>query len=68
MLNVQTNLFILFFHSLSQFLWMCARYCLSVFVTGCSEVLVSINDVSFTNFSFKLVIEEKRPLITNLIV
>ena len=41
---------------------------MSVFVTGCSEVLLSINDVSFTNFSFTLVIEEKRRLITNLIV
>ena len=60
MLNVETNLFILFFHSLSQFLWMCVWYCLCVFVTGCSEVLVSINDVSFTNFSFKLVTEEKK--------
>lgn len=66
MLNVEANLFILFFHSLSQFLWMCVWYCF-IFVSGCSEVLVSINDVSFTNFSFKLVIEEKRDL-TNLIV
>ena len=41
---------------------------MSVFVTGCSEVLLSINDVSFTNFSLTLVIEEKRRLITNLIV